>query len=349
MLNRILGFALLTLLAVSPVRADIVPDLYAAVVPVKDQGQSALAGASREALAQVLVKVSGTPAVLENPVITEGLGAARNKVQQYAYRQDEASGSGLTVRFEFDRGLVNELVTTAGEPLWTANRPPVLAWFVVENRDGALIVGRDTSPEEAEALLAAFGRRGVPVRLPLLDLQDTAALSPADVQALDEGKLREASARYDVDHIVAARINVLSTGENVGEWSYFFEDDRLDRQVNGAGFDTHLEAGVGVVATAMASLYAVAPVDGDGGGITMSVTGVMSYSDYAAILAWLESLELVGSAKVERVSGDRLDLRLDSRAEPAQLPQIIELNPRLRPAELPQPGTPLSYTWQGGG
>jgi len=31
------------------------------------------------------------------------------------------------------------------------------------------------------------------------------------------------------------------------------------------------------------------------------------------------------------------------------LPPIIELNPRLRPAGLPQPDAQLSYVWQGGG
>ena len=348
MLNRILGFFFTVCLACQPLRAEIVHDLYAATVPVKDQGESARASASREALAQVLVKVSGNAAVLENPDIKEGLRDARGKVQQYAYRQDESSDSGLAVRFEFDGGLVKDLVTSAGEPLWTANRPPVLVWLAIDDDDGATLVSRDTAAQQTEALLAAFGRRGVPVRLPLLDLQDTAALSAADIQALDRGKLREASARYAVEHIVAARINVLSSGEHVGEWSYLFDDEHLNRPVRGADFDAHLRAGVDAVAMAMASYYAVASIDGEGAGITMSVAGVESYADYAAVLAWLESLEMVDKAKLERVNGARLDLRLDSRAEPAQIPAIIELNPRLRPAEFPRPGVQLDYVWRAG-
>ena len=261
----------------------------------------------------------------------------------------KASDSGLAVRFEFDRQLVTDLVTAAGEPLWTANRPAVLAWFVVEEQGEAVFVGRDTSPEAAEAMVAAFTRRGVPVRLPLLDLEDTAALSADDVQALDAGKLREASARYDVDHIVAARINVLSTGETVGDWSYFFEDERLDRQVSAADFDSHVQAGVDLVGTAMASLYSVAPVDVEGGGVLMSVVGVGAYADYAAVLNWLEGLELVDGVKVVRLAGDRLELRLDARTEASQLPSIIELNPRLQPSLVIEPGMQLSYQWQGDG
>lgn len=352
-MNKVLGLVLSVLpallLAAAPARADVVPDLYSAEVPVADQGQAALAGASREALSVVLVKVSGSPAVLDNPDIAAALGDARSKVQQYAYRRGDDAGGGLAVRFEFDRQLVNDLVTGAGEPLWTANRPAVLAWFVVQAQDGPVFLGSDTAPEQARSMLAAFARRGVPARLPLLDLEDAAALSAAEVQALDAGKLREASARYDVGHIVAARINVLSTGQTVGQWSYFFEDERLDRQVSGADFDAHLRAGADFVATAMASLYAVAPVDGDNGGILMSVSGIRAYADYAAVLKWLEGLELVDRARVVRVSGDRLELRLDARADAAQLPSIIELNARLTRSPAPDPGMQLSYQWQGGG
>ncbi len=349
-MNKVLCLALcVLLLAAAPARADVVPDLYMAEVPVADQSQGALAGAARDALSVVLVKVSGSPAVLDNPDIAAALGDARSKVQQYSYSRDDSSDSGLVARFEFDKRLVNDLVTGAGEPLWTANRPAVLAWFVVEEQGEPAFLGRDTAPDEAAAMLAAFARRGVPVRLPLLDLEDTAALSAADVKALDGGKLREASARYDVGHIVAASINVLSTGETVGQWSYFFEDERLDRQVSGADFNAHMQSGVDLVATAMAALYAVSPVDVENGGILMSVSGVRAYADYAAVLNWLEGLELVDRARVLRVSGDRLELRLDARADAGQLPSIIELNARLTPSDVLEPGMQLSYRWQGGG
>ena len=64
------------------VHAEMVRDLYKAQVPVAGQNQDALAVASREAMAQVLVKVSGSRAVLDYPEVKSALGGARRQVQQ---------------------------------------------------------------------------------------------------------------------------------------------------------------------------------------------------------------------------------------------------------------------------
>ena len=56
-LITVLVWPLLLLASIAP-RGEVVGDLYMAQVPVADQGAGALAAASREALAEVLVKVS---------------------------------------------------------------------------------------------------------------------------------------------------------------------------------------------------------------------------------------------------------------------------------------------------
>ena len=78
-----------------------------------------------------------------------------------------------------------------------------------------------------------------------------------------------------------------------------------------------------------------------------------AYADYAAIVSWLESLELVEAADVERVSADHIELRLRAQADAEQLATIIELNKRLEPlpvTPIVQPGMDpaprLSYQWQ---
>ena len=102
--------------------AEMVRDLYEAQVPVSSQSAQALERASREALSDVLVKVSGSVEVLANPTIAAAIRDARKQVQQYSYNKGEGPGSELTARFEFDSSWVTRLVTEAGAPLWTANR-----------------------------------------------------------------------------------------------------------------------------------------------------------------------------------------------------------------------------------
>ena len=339
--------SLLTLLLVTAsARADMVRNLYSAQVPVADQSAQALARASRAALAEVLVKVSGSVDVLQYPTISAALGQARGQVQQYAYARDEDDPRELTVRFEFDASFVTRLVKEAGAPLWTANRPPVLVWMVVEDASGRYFVNRETAPELAQQLLEEFTRRGVPMQLPLFDLADSAALSTEQAWRLDGPALQAASARYHLQNIAAGRLAALSAGSSAGEWSYFSSDQRIDRSVTALDAGAFMREGVSIVAEEMSARYAVTASGADGSSVNMSVVGVFSYADYAGIVAWLEGLELIEHANIAHIRGDQVELRLHAQADAGQLAAIIELNKRLVPVTPADPNEPLSYHWQ---
>jgi hypothetical protein len=327
-------------------RAEIVRGLYSAEVPVADQSAQALSRASRVALAEVLVKVSGSSDVLQYPVIKAALPEARAHVQQYAYRQAREPGGQLSVRLEFDDSYVTRLVTTAGAPLWTANRPVVLVWLVVEDGGPRYFVSQESAPELAQQLLQAFARRGVPARLPLYDLADAAALNTEEAWRLYAPALQAASGRYDVEDVLAGRAAALTSGEVVGDWSYFDGVSRSDRSFTAPDTEAFMRSGVSIVAEKLAARYAVAPSGAAEGGIRMSVVGVSTYSDYANIVAWLEGLELIDHANVERVEGDTLELRLHAQADAGQLAAIIELNQRLVPQPVAASENVLNYQWQ---
>jgi uncharacterized protein len=345
---RVLGFALL-LSVQGGARAEIVRDLYAAEVPVANKTSGARDTAARAALAEVLVKVSGSVDVLQNAVISSALPDAGKHVQQYAYNRDPSPAGGLLARFEFEDAWVTQLVTEAEVPLWTANRPPVLVWLVVEDANGRQFVNHDSMPDLADELLREFSRRGVPVQLPLFDLADATAITPDQVWRLDGAALMAASGRYNVRDVLGGRLATLSNGSIAGDWVYLYGQDRLDRAGTVANAALFFQDGVVLVAREMAARYAVAPSATNGEGVSMSVAGVYSYADYAGIVAWLESLELIEHANVTRIQGDLIELRLLVKADATQLAAIIELNEHLVPlpvaTDLSQ-GNPLSYRWQ---
>lgn len=348
-MRKLIAICLCSVLALAATsgRAEIVRGLYSAQVPVADQSAGALTAASREALSQVLVKISGSTGVLRNPDVAASMREARKHVLQYAYVRDNGEdGGGLEARFEFDDSWVVEMLTRAGEPLWTANRPLVLVWLVAEDAGGRYFVNHDSSPELAGQVLEAFARRGVPVQLPLFDLADSTALSTEEAWRLYGPALQAASTRYDVENFIAGRMVALSTGSATGDWSYFYEGDRIDRTVTAADAADFVERGVTIVAEDMAARYAVAPTLSDQGGLTLSFQGVQRYADYAGVVAWLEGLELIEHANVERISGDRIELRLQASAGAGQLASIIELNERLIPVPPQAPHIQLSYQWQ---
>ncbi len=86
--------SLLAVLAFA-LRAEMVDDLYSAKVSVSDRSATALSSASREALSEVLVKVSGSVEILANPVVIDALPKARQQVQQYGYSRDPLNNNDL--------------------------------------------------------------------------------------------------------------------------------------------------------------------------------------------------------------------------------------------------------------
>lgn len=329
--------------------AEIVTNLHSATVPVAGQGDKALASAARRALSEVLVKVSGSSQLLGNPQIKEALSQSRSQVQQFSYVRGRPPANELQVNMEFDAAYVTDLVRRAGAPLWTANRPLVLAWVVVDGvvdgEEGRQFINWDATPVEAQMLVDEFSRRGVPVQIPVFDLVDVSALGVDDAWRLNGSAIRSASARYDVQHILAGRLATLSGGQATGDWRYFYQDEHSNRSVTVPDLESFLRGGVNLVADQMAGRYALLPTTG-GGDMRMVVLGVIGYADYAAIVHFLENLELVESVDIQRVQGERLELRLQTAVDAAQLATLIELNNRLSP--LPVVGTEaqLNYQWQ---
>ncbi|MCB1845141.1 MAG: DUF2066 domain-containing protein, partial [Halioglobus sp.] len=269
----------------------------------------------------------------------------RSYVQQYVYLRAGSRGEELQARFDFDPEWVKSQILAAGAPLWTANRPRLLLWLVMEGPQGRYFVNRETSPESVEALRAAFGRRGVPLQFPLFDLNDAAAVSPDEVWRLDVAALRSASMRYDAEHILGGRVAGPQEGRIAGDWAYLPPNDTLHRAITAEAFESFAGSGAALVADEMAARFALAPTAAVEGGLVLWIDGVENYADYAAVMGWLQRLELVESARVERIVDDRLELRLRDAADASQLATLFALNQKLQPASERAPGVQLSYQW----
>ncbi len=324
--------------------AEVVRDLYSARVPIENQSSSALASASQDALAEVLVKVSGSEEALRHPDVVAALPKARSHVQQYAFSRDESGDGALFARFEFESSYVKRLLTQARLPLWTANRPRVIVWMAVDVQGQRQFVSLAETPELAAQLVGEFERRGLPVQLPLFDLSDATAIAVDDVWEQRGPVIQSASARYDAENILVGRGVVVSSGAWTGDWSYIYGKHRLDRSSNAPGATGFMQDGVNLAAEEMASRYAVAATGVADDRVLVVVTGVNDFAAYSAIVNWLESLELIEHANVQSIVGERVEFGLDAAADAEQLSSIIELNDRLLPVES-LPGE-LVYQWR---
>jgi hypothetical protein len=328
--------------------AEPVADLYVAEVTAADRGEQALGDATREGLRQVLVKVSGSREILNNPAIAPALRNPRDYMESYAYRPAATDEDGVGVRFQFAGSAVTELVTAAGAPVWTANRPAVLAWLAAKGARepgapaGVRLVGQDAEPEVADALATAFFIRGVPVRLP----EQPGAPSADRVWEASSSSVRAASEPYELDDVLVGRVTYDEEGRASGQWSYLYEGQKRDRSVRSTSEQQFMQAGVDLAADAMAERLAVAPTSDEAVGLLVSVTGISRYGDYARLVNWLEQLELVEQANLVHIAGDEVELRVIAQIDATQLAGLIAMNRQLVPLPGVEGAERLSYQWQ---
>ena len=311
-----------------PAVAVPVENLYRADVEVADHSSRALQRAGRAGLAQVLVKISGSRAVLNSVEVKTALADNRRFLQRYQYHQTEANG--LRLQIHYDSQLITELLTQAKQPLWTANRLPVLIWLVVDDSGGRRFGAADTHPQWMESLQTGLQRRGVPAVFPLQDLQDAMMVSIHDLWKLDTLAIYRASQRYAVGNILVGRLSAMSDGRWMGDWLYLQEGESTTNSFYGKALEPTSIAAIDFVAERMANRYAVVAGVSRGENVLIRVDNLKDYGAYRAVVQYLENIELVDSAYPAYIEGDSMVFRLRAQAEAEQLHRIIALSHNLR-------------------
>ncbi|WP_414830759.1 DUF2066 domain-containing protein [Alteromonas sp. H39] len=187
-----------------PATATVQIDTHVGQVQVENQNQSTQQQASREALKQVLIKMSGTTTAPENA----GVKTAVRSPGQYlrSYRFDDIDGQ-LYYIAEFDQQALLTLLRREGLPVWGNRRPETILWLAVENDNGQRdIVEEAQSDVISQAVRETARSRGIRVSLPLMDLTDNQAIAIYDIWGRFPQALIKASSRYGVDYIIGARL-----------------------------------------------------------------------------------------------------------------------------------------------
>ncbi|MCF4165473.1 DUF2066 domain-containing protein [Zavarzinia compransoris] len=199
-------------------------------------------------LVEVLVRVSGQPAVADDPRLEAMKMRARDALQDLEY-EDRMKGLPLGdeqgtrdrpfyLRPTFEPAAIEAMLADLGLRVWPADRP-VLAvvataeqyarrWRVVPGVDGV------TAGAQVEALLAAGARFGVPLVLPATDDPAPADSAPAGADALLVGHLvwDEAGLGW--------RVTWTMPGRDVAPWSG-----------SGISFDDAFRLGIGRAAAVL--------------------------------------------------------------------------------------------------
>lgn len=182
-------------------------------VNVDNKSSRALTNGTRQALEQLLVKITGQQDISDYQTVD----AIRNNANRYlrAYRFAEEQGE-LYLIADFDRELIETELVKQGLPIWGNRRPDALLWLAIETPNGERrIVDDGNQSELAQQARRVADARGVPLALPLMDLDDTLTINGYDVWGLFPEQLVNAARRYSVDYVLAARLYPNRTTEIV--------------------------------------------------------------------------------------------------------------------------------------
>ena len=342
--------ALLLLVAAPPgvSNAVEVTSLYSAEVPLDPDVRDPRAVAYRDALAAVLLRVSGSELANDPELVDLLFPSPASYVVQFRPGEED------TLWVTFDGNAVEEVLRNNGQTVWGSERPLTLVWLAVDWGQGEReIVGADDperSDDEArtidrnrllrERMLDAAEDRGLPLAFPLLDTEDLAKVSFPDIWGGFDELVLDASQRYEASSVLIGRVRPESSQRN--RWTYHFAGEEL-------AWTGEPELVVNLVADVLADEFAIGG-DAAPQSVELTVAGIDSVDAYGSVQRILSDANVVENFSIISVDGDRILYRVDAHGGAERLARALRLGglieqDRIESSSLPGefPATALEF------
>lgn len=330
--------ALIPLLLSVQVFAVQVEGLYKSTVPVEDRSKETRQAAISEAMGEVLIKVSGQGSVaLELLAGGYDIEPARY-VRQYGYKTETVSGETgemrqLMLQVQFDGDGIEDLLRRFGKPVWGTARPQTLVWLAVEEEGQRLLVGANDAGLAREVVLAAATRRGLPVRLPLLDLTDRTRVSTSDIWGDFHQNVVDGSQRYQPQAILIGRLYPLSGGMWGTRWTLYRDNDVFRWSNQSDDVEAIIAGGVGGAADYLSQVFSQTLDEADSRVVRMAINGVSSLKAYRRTMDYLSSIKAVSKMQLNQIQNGTVEVVMELAGGARQLVNILSLGDILVPEE----------------
>jgi len=291
-----------------------VDNLYQAQLPIDSRDDQQRGELTPQLLQQVILKVVGNKALLNNTDLGPVLSKADQYVQQFEYlrtnvvKADLTQPDQLVLKLTFDSNRINQAIRSLGLPLWGKIRPDILAWVALKQDQKPYLLGLENGDSAIiQTLNRAADKRGLPLLLPLMDLQDQAQLNFDAVWQQDEASVQSASLRYGADIVLVGQVSLNADTVKV-QWQAVI-DDEIKRWQSQGDRQHALDDGIGQLADILASRYSQT-VDTNQAKqrLTMHVTDVVDYGDFTRLMGYLRQLDYISDIRVINLSEQKLDL-----------------------------------------
>lgn len=337
---KVFGFLALLLVACGT-QATEVSGLYDSRLVVNDQTIEVRKEAAKLGLAEVLQKVSGFALPENNPAVEKAMSIADQYLYQFSYAKVDASdltefvsvnASWLKMRFE--ERSVQRIIKAAQMPRWGSNRPTVLVWLAVDQDGRRQVVSDGVENAAANALKASAERRGLPIILPVNDLEDGMKLPIAQLWGMYSERINAASERYGAESVLAGRVYRNKNNQWQGQWKFYFQAKEFNFEFETTTLSGQSLAALTESAQILANTFALKATTADDRLLNINVSGIDNLTDYARLIAYLEKLAITQAVAVEKVSAHELTIQLKLVGSVDQFKQALALDSKLVISEI---------------
>lgn len=326
-------------------------DFYASSVVVSDRETETFRKGLREALVQVLSKVSGVPAdiVQLRPSLAQDLAQGDKLASQFAYYTKKVVNeqgeelSELRIKASFPETQVMRLLQKGGLSFWSPERPAIKAWFIQHNQGSVAWLNQDGAYQDLLQSLQANAVLSWGFKV-LTDVPNTISaprLWQQDARYL-QAILQEAQAANQL--VLLARVEPQG---NQLQGTVSLLGASTSHTIVADDFYQWSQQALDWASLELAQRYAVQLLASDSE-IVLSFGGVNSYADYEAIIAYVESIDIVKHVHVISAAVGQLQLAVSFQTANQQLHKRLLENAYISPSLLHENSLyQLYFHWSG--
>ena len=314
--------------------------LYQTSVQVKDRSNGERARAIKQGFSRILVRVSGSSALAQQPELLQEKAKAEQYLTQFGYESRQTPSSedldqptkSVFLNVKYDALAINQLLRRNGYPIWASNRPQMVIWAALDAGSGRQLVGNSRN-SSIQALIEALAEdRGLPVVVPKYDQEDLNQVSAGDIWGMFVKPIDRASQRYQADVILLAKIRQSNGSARINamlkmdQQQHWFEQKSDNLAEATAQIMTQVSDKVG-------EHYAVVSSTDLGQQLVLQVTSVTQLKDFADLGQYLDSVLAIRSAQLQHIQGADVRYLLTLESSEDALQQSFRLDSKLAPIE----------------
>ncbi|MDQ1884354.1 DUF2066 domain-containing protein [Aeromonas salmonicida] len=320
------------------VSAAQVTDLYQGKAPTSGD----MVAAQSQALGDVLVKVTGKRDILTQPDVVKALAAPGDYVQHYGYQD---VGPVKFLKADFNVAKVNTLISQSKFALLGPARPQMALWLVI-NEGERRILPDQSSDGWASALRTQSQAMGLPVSIPLMDLDDNMAVNATDVWGRFAAPILQASQRYGAEMVVLGKLTPEGDKWSI-DWGLYGPKagGELAELTRGSSSGTQAEVAqhfADELAAWLVQNYG-ARISGVASSQTLVVEGLSGIDGMITVQKMLQGMASVTKVTIGKLEGDKVTFDLSLQGDKAELIRGLQLESRLRQIDDNDSG--LRYQW----